>query len=393
MRTFLGSRTFEEYLQYRQQETLAGAVSFRTMAAAQRTTNPRVSPPELLTALLRENAHRFVYERDGYIEASFWDDGVFVTAALAKGNVSITVSAPDDRARERLAGVMARLDAFGPPPRDERGTWIRFTTRAEGCVSIRTRFTPCPSMDALRGNYAATTAAALARLADDPAPWEPGKILIWNGPSGTGKTHALRALLMAWQDRFDFYVVNDPVAFAATPSYYLDIHSRSGVDIDEEEGYTEAEDAKGEDRPKLFVFEDAADLVRVESRAERGDAMGKFLNLTDGLFGQGRRDLFLISFNEELAEIDPAFLRPGRCRGIIGFPALSRDESNAWMERHDLTPAAAGDMTLAELYRHKHRADRADDAASVAAEPSAPRIAPRERIGFVSRTNGREHHA
>jgi hypothetical protein len=50
-------------------------------------------------------------------------------------------------------------------------------------------------------------------------------------------------------------------------------------------------------------------------------------------------------------------------------------------------------MTLAELYRHKHRADRANDAAPGVVEPSAPRLAPRERIGFVTRTNGRGHHA
>ncbi len=117
--------------------------------------------------------------------------------------------------------------------------------------------------------------------------------------------------------------------------------------------------------------------------------MGKFLNLTDGLFGQGRRDLFLVTFNEAIAEIDPAFLRPGRCRAILHFPALSRRESEAWLERHDLPATTAGDLTLADLYRRLHVSKRGPDGDAPAAGPGMDAEAP-DRIGFFIR-QGHNH--
>ena len=60
-----------------------------------------------------------------------------------------------------------------------------------------------------------------------------------------------------------------------------------------------------------------------ECRANHFDKIGRLLNMTDGLYGQGRKDIFRLTFNEAVDRIDPEFLRPGRC---IANLALRRFE-------------------------------------------------------------------
>jgi hypothetical protein len=53
-----------------------------------------------------------------------------------------------------------------------------------------------------------------------------------------------------------------------------------------------------------------------------------FLNVVDGLIGQGLRVLVLVTTNEELKSLHPAVARPGRAAANIEFHALSRHEAN-----------------------------------------------------------------
>ena len=94
-----------------------------------------------------------------------------------------------------------------------------------------------------------------------------------------------------------------------------------------------SDEEEGDDAHKrvCFVLEDSADLVIQESRAAHYDKMNRLLNITDGLFGQGREDLFILTFNERVDRIDPAFLRPGRCLAKVEFPKFSAPEAALWL--------------------------------------------------------------
>ena len=73
--------------------------------------------------------------------------------------------------------------------------------------------------------------------------------------------------------------------------------------------------------------------------------------MTDGLFGQGRQDLFLITFNEDVERIDQAFLRPGRCISRVDFPVFQPKDANTWLKTMGLETATIRDeKTLADLY-------------------------------------------
>lgn len=117
--------------------------------------------------------------------------------------------------------------------------------------------------------------------------------------------------------------------------------------VDEGEGEGEGETSH---RRRLFVLEDAADLIIQESRSNHYDKIGKLLNMTDGLFGQGREDVFLVTFNEEVERVDPAFLRPGRCIGQVRFMEFGAEEASDWFRAHGVKCEAGGELTIAEMY-------------------------------------------
>lgn len=73
--------------------------------------------------------------------------------------------------------------------------------------------------------------------------------------------------------------------------------------------HTDDESAKWQ----LLVAEDSDEFLRVSARRESGAALGRLLNLSDGILGQGSNTLILLTTNERLDRLHPALIRPGRC--------------------------------------------------------------------------------
>jgi ATP-dependent 26S proteasome regulatory subunit len=69
----------------------------------------------------------------------------------------------------------------------------------------------------------------------------------------------------------------------------------------------------------LIVAEDSDEFLRLSARREAGAALGRLLNLTDGILGQGSNTLILLTTNELLENLHPALIRPGRCLAQIEF--------------------------------------------------------------------------
>ena len=81
-----------------------------------------------------------------------------------------------------------------------------------------------------------------------------------------------------------------------------------------------------------------------------GQGLSRFLNLVDGLIGQGLRVLVLVTTNEEIRRLHPAVARPGRCAANIEFSPLSGEEAAEWLARHGVDDRSDGPRTLASLY-------------------------------------------
>jgi ATP-dependent 26S proteasome regulatory subunit len=78
--------------------------------------------------------------------------------------------------------------------------------------------------------------------------------------------------------------------------------------------------------------------------------LSRFLNVVDGLIGQGLRILVLVTTNEQIESLHPAVARPGRCAANIEFDPLSEAEARAWLERRGSAAADNAPRRLASLY-------------------------------------------
>lgn len=261
------------------------------------------------------------------------------------GDAAAPVLDVAERLRERL---------LAPAP-DQPLTRVTFWSK-DDCSPPRaiTRDIAATDWESVADNYAVAARDAMTRLlALERCP--DARLILWHGPPGTGKTHALRALARAWAPWCSTHYVTDPERLLHdVASYLLEVVT--------------ARELVGRDRPaptKLVVLEDAGELMSTTARAETGQGLLRVLNLTDGLLGQGLDLLFLITTNEPLGT-----LHPGRCLAEIEFGPLSPEEANRWLTGQGCPRRVATALTLAELY--------------AVARGEEPRALSRRPIGFAA---------
>lgn len=247
-------------------------------------------------------------------------DGTVVLLESWKSDAHVWVSGPDELV---ATAVAEEIKARVPQQLDEGRVEVEFTDASTGSRTLPLDVRPWAEV---ADHYPAQVRASLDTLtAYRPEVSAARRLVLWHGVPGTGKTTAVRALLHAWRDWADTVVVTDPESLLSNGKYLR----RILLDDDEE------------DRWKLYVLEDAESLLRKETG---GSAMGKLLNLADGLLGQGLRCLFLITTNEALGAIHPAVVRPGRCLAQVEFTALPASQAAGLLGRPVDRP-----MTLAEV--------------------------------------------
>src|SRR5439155_9182111 len=132
----------------------------------------------------------------------------------------------------------------------------------------RSRDIEVPTWPEVAHCYPASVRDAMARL----TPYRPGadgsggRLLLWHGPPGTGKTTAVRALFDAWREWATAHVVSDPDKLLNDGDYLNEVL------LDPDEDTT---------RWRLVVIEDAEELLRHDTRSRIGDALSRLLNTAD----------------------------------------------------------------------------------------------------------------
>nr|WP_246405579.1 DUF5925 domain-containing protein [Modestobacter versicolor] len=252
---------------------------------------------------------------------------------------------------------ISNVSVVGPDLAEVEATLVQVVGAARAAVavpdgSVRMRFwsgsgdhpvessrtVAAPGWAAVQANYTGETAAGLAplmRLSDVRG--RSGRLVLWHGAPGTGKTTAVRALSRQWSDWCETHYVTDPEQLFANPQYLLEV---AGGDEDE---------APARTRPwRLVVAEDCDEYLRTDAKARAGASLGRLLNLCDGILGHGLQVLVLLTTNEDVGSLHPAITRPGRCLSAVEFSPLSQAEAQVWLGPD--SPAPAGRLTLAELY-------------------------------------------
>ena len=281
-------------------------------------------------------------------------------APFATGTVQVA-------AAERVAAV-ALLDSIATllPAPDNSSTAavpVHFVTSSPNRAFLNSmdRQLVAPTWDEISGNYPPRTRSALAAtMGDIDALARTGRLLLWHGPPGTGKTYALRALARQHRDRASVNYVTEPEILFGSGAHwitqFLETLDDDGVADDMSHWH-------------ILVLEDSDELIAADAKERAGQGMARLLNLTDGLLGQAFNVLVLLTTNEPVSRFHPAVVRPGRCASLVSFERFTEPEARDWLDAAGApSVSATGAATLAELFALAHGR-------------SSPE--PRRRVGFA----------
>ncbi len=267
--------------------------------------------------------------------------GATLTIETSGRHTKITISANTIERLNEISGQMRRQTSL---PTLDNIVQARAWRRIRSIATANEIDLVTPDWDALERNYPASVRDALTRLHGIADPPTGGRLVLFHGDPGTGKTTAIRSLIGGWKrwatieylvdasDLFDPNFVQEVIASVPPESRYPTITRVS-------------DPAKVW---KVIVAEDCDGWLQRDGFGVRQSSLGQLLNLSDGVFGDGLNTIVIMTTNEPLAEIHPALTRPGRCLALIEFSRFSQSEARTWLA--DPTANLDGQSpTLADL--------------------------------------------
>lgn len=290
-----------------------------------------------------------------------------------RGAFEVSVAASEASAASEAAEALAAAIRVKRRPRDTRVAVAFWAGPGDDLFSAggpRWRRLALPRFVEIADNYPFAVREGLAQLFSRPSGDAlPGRLALWHGPPGTGKTWALGR---EWSGWCDLHYITDPERLLGGDTAYMlkVLAGGSDADPDDDEDQEPFERDRVE-RWRLLVLEDAGELLGVAAPAEVGRGFARLLNIADGLLGQGSRALVLITTNEPLGKLHPAALRPGRAMATVEFAPLGPAEASAWLSERGAEHQIDAPATIAALH-----AILAGTAAA-----TAP-VAPRAPLGF-----------
>ena len=301
---------------------------------------------------------------EGGESALYERDGILLQVGLWSSHLGVSVAATERERAERAIEWLKEQFPL-PDPSASHEVPITFWTYTPNGAQPSFRTIGVPEWDEIEDNYAGRTSEQLRSMMQDFQPSRGGQLVLWHGEAGTGKTFALRALAWEWREWCQFHYIVDPDSFFGEHADYLIsvllqpvvpmMAGQAGFGMQQVfadyPDFDDPEEAPEAEKPwRLLVLEDTGELLSADARERAGQGLSRFLNVVDGLIGQGLRVLVLVTTNEEIRRLHPAVARPGRCAANIEFGPLDAGEADAWLERNGLEREAHGARTLASLY-------------------------------------------
>lgn len=248
---------------------------------------------------------------------------------------------------EDVATIMTILKTFVVPPKDERNV-VKTIMRGSCGLEISTIGVAGRLLE--RGNYSDEVVTAFDHVVTDIDLEDPcGKLIILDGPPGTGKTFLVRGLIEAGKAEFVF-IPSNLVASLSGPEIITclaDERARNLVDSNTRQ------------RPFVLIVEDADECLQERANDNLG-SISSLLNMTDGIVGAALDIRVVATTNMDIKKMkqDKALLRDGRlCRRIFVGELSTKQallvgkrlgvDVDEWQD----TNLRSFPVTLAEIYR------------------------------------------
>ncbi len=313
-------------------------------------TNIDLTAIDKLTKLTEGRCLAFYQEENWAVALITIDGGGLAWISGSSSHIAV-FTVLDKRSEEKhLALVKEVLELFPvATPTDDQTVQVRFWMLGPNGANDRSRRLAVPPWDDIQGNYPQLIQAPLTELMNSFQPSRGGQLVLWHGPPGTGKTFALRALAYSWRHWCDTEYIVDPESFFGSAAYMMTVVMGDALPTPVSENGVVPHPNAQQGRWRLLILEDAGELLAEDARQREGQALSRFLNLADGMIGQGMKVMALVTTNEPLGKLHPAVGRPGRCAAEVEFRPFTVEEANGWLKGREIDPTSK-QHTLAELY-------------------------------------------
>lgn len=228
---------------------------------------------------------------------------------IRKGNEHVSVRLISTQAMcSDLAGVLEKFPPKILPPAKPNGVAYMLTEIAGRINMIAIGL---GSSDLIRENYEQDVLDGFDRSVKDIRSRRPlGRLVVLDGPPGTGKTYMVRALMGSVPEAKFVVVPPRLIPMIADPqligTFINDLNLRRGSG------------------PLVLVLEDADQCLAART-AENMGAISSILNLSDGIIGSLLDLRIVATTNTPAAHFDEALLRRGRLSAHVKVDKLSMD--------------------------------------------------------------------
>lgn len=155
-------------------------------------------------------------------------------------------------------------------------------------------------------------------------------LVLLNGEPGTGKTYFIRHLITN----------TDKPYILIPPSMATSMSSPEFVTF------------LIEHKDSVFILEDCETVIKERTINDFANAVSSLLNMSDGLMSDIFNGKFICTFNADIASVDGAILRNGRCFAKYEFGKLCAEKAKALLKERGFDNVDCEDMSLADIYNY-----------------------------------------